>query len=226
MVFCVIFHLLGTTWFQWLYNHDQHKWQTTGKITINQTSYNCPTPQQDDSRQYYTNDYRIQFTGLPLFKTKSLHHLHHVMTFRSVNHNYRYRKFTLTACSKIMVALLHFFRNNYFRNTVGQEQEFWMKQENSTSRDKTSNQTMLAYAIFWDQYKWRLTEKQCIQNDIYRFHCICRLYIYIFKKNLLDSMHILSFKAYDGCMIIRHASVDFLDYGTVFYSVLRFLLVK
>ena len=137
--------------------------------------YNCQTPQQDDTRQYYANDYRIEFTGSPLFKTKSLHHLHHATTFSSVNHNYRYRKVTLTACSKTLLAVLHFFRNNHFRNTLGQEQEFWMMQENSTSRGKTSNQTLFACAIFWDTYKWILVEKQCIQSDIYGFHCIHKL---------------------------------------------------
>lgn len=46
------------------------------------------------------------------------------------------------------------------------------------------------------------------------------------KKNFFDSMHILSFKAYDGCMKIKHVSVDFLDYAAVFYSVLKRLLIK
>jgi len=48
----------------------------------------------------------------------------------------------------------------------------------------------------------------------------------VLKKNFLDSMHTLSFKAYDGCMKIKHSSVDFLDYAAVFYSVLRCLLSK
>jgi hypothetical protein len=52
--------------------------------TITQTTYNCQTPQQDDASQYYANDYRKEFTGLPLFKTESLDHLHHVTTFSSV----------------------------------------------------------------------------------------------------------------------------------------------
>ena len=66
--------------------------------------------------------------------------------------------------------------------------------------------------------------KKCIKIDIYRFHCICRMLKK--KKNLLDSMNTLSFKAYDGCMKIKHASVDLLDYAAVFYLVLRCLLIK
>jgi len=97
-----------------------------------------------------------------------------------------------------------------------------MMQENSTSKGKTSNQTSFACGIFWDKYKRILVEKQCIPSDIYRFHCIHKL----LKKNLLDSMQTLSFKAYDGCMKIKHVSVDFQDYAAVFYSVLRCLLIK
>jgi hypothetical protein len=61
--------------------------------------------------------------------------------------------------------LLLFLRNDHSENILGWEQEFWMTWENYTEKSCIQyNYTLSIWVLCWDQTKWTLAIKQCIQE--------------------------------------------------------------
>ena len=120
-VFEILLHLFS--------NHDQHKWETAEITTLNHTGFNCWTQGEANKVCHLA--------------TKHLHHHHHshYLTDRhmpnivSVQASYCYCTFKK---HHTIFATFFFLRNKHSKNSVRQEQECWLTQ-NNTSRNNTSH---------------------------------------------------------------------------------------